>query len=96
MATTDLLDLTDLISGGYRPDTLPDYHSTKIEADPTAEEALAAIDRVLEKHPGAVWITEGEFGRIVAGELLLSLKFSLIEADAKFRAWCDAAQRLGD
>lgn len=51
---------------------------------------------VREQYPAARWIPDQEFGRIVAGHLLLSLRFSLIDPLAEAMAWRDAAQRLGE
>lgn len=51
---------------------------------------------VRNQHPAARWLPDQEFGRIVAGHLLLSLRFSLIDPLAEAMAWRDAAQRLGE
>lgn len=59
----------------------------------------AAVDQnkrlVRDRYPSARWITDGYFGRIVAGDRLISLKLSLIDPDAESLGWFDAASRLG-
>lgn len=51
---------------------------------------------VKNRYPQARWICGDEFGRIIAGSLLLSLRFSLIDPQAEDMAWRDASQRLGE
>lgn len=105
MLTTELCDLSGLIHGWFQTRPRPeaakedmpsDGDQDEIDTGPTAEDAVPAIDAVLKHYPQAIWIVSGEFGRIIAGEVLLSLKFSLIEPDAELRAWIDTAGRLPD
>ena len=60
------------------------------------ESALSNYRRAVRSvHPAAGWLTGEEFGRIVAGDRLISLKFILIDNRAKARALFDDSQRLG-
>lgn len=51
---------------------------------------------VHERYPGAVWTISGTHGRIVAGNILVSLAVPLVDPDAEWLAWRDASFRLGD
>ncbi|MDB5340184.1 MAG: hypothetical protein JWN70_5803 [Planctomycetaceae bacterium] len=59
----------------------------------------AAVEKyqqqVKTRYPRACWLCDRDFGRIVAGNMLLSLRFSMIDPQAEEMAWRDAAQRLG-
>ncbi|MDB5341471.1 MAG: hypothetical protein JWN70_7090 [Planctomycetaceae bacterium] len=68
-------------------DGLPDL------SDAAVENCRASVKN---RYPQARWISGDEFGRIVAGSLLLSLRFSLIDPLAEDMAWRDASLRLGD
>lgn len=65
---------------------------------PDLSDAAVEKCRVLVKnrYPKARWICGEEFGRIIAGSVLLSLRFSLIDPQAEDMAWRDASRRLGD
>lgn len=108
--TAELLDITDLVSGWYRPsadhagqlDELePDLSEfagelSEIPDDLSISEAVAAIDAVLTVFPDARWLADGEHGRIVAGDRLVSLAIPLADPEAEILAWIDAAGRLGN
>lgn len=68
------------------------------EDSPDLSERHVEKCRVLvkDRYPEARWICGAEFGRIVAGTLLLSLRFRLIDPQAEDMAWRDASQRLGE
>lgn len=51
---------------------------------------------VLNKYPAARFATAADFGRIVAGDRLVSLPVPLIDPQAECLAWLDASERLGD
>lgn len=51
---------------------------------------------VRDQYPGARWIADQDFGRVVVDNLPLSLRFSMIDPLAEAMAWRDASQRLGD
>ncbi len=75
------------------------HHTTSIDHDQhdLSEAAVAKYrDSVKRRYPQARWICGEEFGRIVAGSFLLSLRFSLIDPLAEDMAWRDASQRLGE
>lgn len=61
----------------------------------SVEAAVSAVDAVTRVYPDAVWHVTGDQGRIVAGDLLVSLAVSLTDEDAELCAWLDAADRLG-
>ncbi|MDB5337383.1 MAG: hypothetical protein JWN70_3002 [Planctomycetaceae bacterium] len=48
------------------------------------------------RYPQATWLSGRDFGRIVAGNELLSLRFSMIDPLAEEMAWRDAVHRLGE
>lgn len=98
----DLCRRYGLVPQRKRPETI--YHVADVQPTRFANEsspldvsaAVAAVDRVLATHPDAAWTVEGAFGRIRAGDLLLSLKFAAIDDDAELMAWTDAAGRIHD
>ncbi len=108
LTTAELLDLTPLVSGWYRPEVEsadPDEVTTDTPSthDPdespdcvSLESAVKAIDIVLSRYPLAAWKVTGDTGRIVAGGRLVSLAFPLVDEWAEMRAWVDCVQRLGD
>lgn len=106
MQAVDLCDITDLVDGlardmcrkwGFSLATSRTPAVRAADPFPVAEfsdkSAVAAIDAVLATYPDAVWRVTGDQGRIVAGNLPLSLKFSIIDRDAELCGWVDAAGR---
>ena len=106
METAELLDISDLVSGWYRPavdevdDVEPDlsYHGADdvVPDGISIETAIAAIDAVLAVYPDARWTVTGTHGRIADGDRLIGLAVSLADPEAEFVAWLDAAGRLGN
>lgn len=91
-STAELLDLSTLV-----PSHIPEPEDTDEprHIEPTDEVAVLAIDRVVRRWPAAKWITFERSGRIVAGDVFLSLPIALVVPDAELVAWIDAARRLG-
>lgn len=103
----NLLDISDLVSGWYRPavdeieEIEPDL--SELAGDPldvpdslSIEAAVAAIDQVLQVYPDAQWVAHGTHGRIVAGDVLVSLAIPLADPEAEFLGWIDASSRTGN
>lgn len=93
MRTADLTDLSDLISGWHRVATETEHIDEPEQLEFSVEAAVSAVDAVTRVYPDAVWRVTGDQGRIVAGDLPLSLKFSIIDRDAELCGWVDAAGR---
>lgn len=96
MRTADLTDLSDLISGWFRNTTETKHIDAPEHLKFSVEAAVSAVDAVTRVYPDAVWHVTGDQGRIVAGDLLVSLAVSLTDEDAELLAWLDASCRLGE
>ena len=108
MRTADLCDITDLVDGlardmcrkwGFQ---MPKPRKPAVPAPDLFpviklcdETAIEAIDMVLATYPGAVWITADGHGRVVDGDLLISVAIPLTDPDAEHVGWLDGASRLG-
>ena len=77
----------------------PDHFSGAFEVplvQPLGITIIGSRGLVLVKYPLARWVTSGDIGRIVAGDVLVSLAIPLADPEAESRAWADAAGRLGN
>lgn len=77
-------DTTEDSDGDNPPDMLPTITLA------TAQQA------VRQRYPSARWAITGDTGRIIAGDVLVSLAFHTGDPDAERFAWLDASGRLGD
>lgn len=93
MTHAELMNVLTLVPG-YRPHVEVPPPLPISDISETA--ALLAIDRVTARFPGARFVTEGDFGRVIAGDRLVSLAFSVSDPDVELLCWIDSAGRLGD
>ena len=89
MRTADLTDLSDLISGWHRVATETEHIDEPEHMEFSVEVAVSAVDAVTRVYSDAAWTVTGDCGRIVAGDVLVSLAVSLTGEGAASR-WMQA------
>lgn len=69
-----------------------DAETNRLEFSENASDEYREI--VKGRYPTARWVADHNFGRIAAGNVILSVRFSLTDPLAEEMGWWFAAQRL--